>query len=519
MCDGYGIWGGGGNNYGNRSIAVGGASNRLSWSIRALPGSTIGNISPDEKASFEWFTVRAIKKLPGSFGFAFWDTLIFQAVSNERAILHAVLAVSSTHKKAALDGAVLGSDTTPDEYERFALRQYSKSIDHLQPHFSATNDRAAIRVMLVACVVFTSLESLRGYYVRGSIHLRNGFKLLQEYLTLSTVFIDNLPSLRLSRDSTDDRIIEAFTRLYVQAKLLGQSFEDLQPIPCVLATKPIPILFKSFNEARMHLDHILSSIIHLTEQCRGNFAAEVNSSNELLNDQSGLKSRLSMWHAVFEASVTSLQASMTLLDSWARRLLRLYYRMACIMVETCLWSSCESVYDQHTNHFIAILMHAIEAWKSFTDTSPEELLVHQGEVFKCTLDIGWTPPLYYTALKCRVHRIRLHAVRLIDSVSHKAGIWDTMLTTEAARKVLEIEEGDFYANFEKRDGFLLGSAPENQDMKLRMLPESCRVRDVQVALPDGPAGTLILTCTRKGPGDIQEAIVKEYDLVSQRWKG
>lgn len=423
------------------------------------------------------------------------------------------------HKKAALDGLVIGDSTALDDYERFTLRQYSKSINHLQPRFSAKDDRAAIRVMLIACVVFTGLESLRGCYARGFIHLRNGLKLLREYLTSSTFFIDNRLNPRRSRDPTDDLIIEAFTRLYVQAKLLGQSLQDLQPVPHVTALRNPPILFMSFNEARLHLDHILSSIIGLTEQCHEKSILEVNSSTDLLHDQLRLKSRLANWYTVCEALVINLQANMTPLDSWSYRLLRLYYKMACIMIETCLWSSCESAYDPHTTLFISLLVQAIEAWESFTSSSTEELPGHQEEAFKCTLDIGWTPPLYYMALKCRVHRIRLYAIRMIDSISHKAGIWDAKLTASVTQKVLEIEEGDFYTNFENADDFPLGSAPEDQDMMLPTLPVSRRLQNVQVVLPEGPAGILTLICTRKQLlGDTQETVVEEYDLVSQRWK-
>ncbi len=481
--------------------------------------SAVGIISADEQASLDWFVVRTAKKLPGTFVSGFWDTLIFQAVSNEQAVLHAVLALSSTHKRAAIDGEVLGVATAPDDQERFALRQYSKSIGHLQSHFLAKSDRASIRVILVACVVFIGVESLRGCYTRGCVHLCTGLNLLQEYLSSSNILIGDHPNLGRPRDSADDWIIEAFTRFYIQAKLLGQDLRGIGPIPHVLLTSQhSPTLFSSFREARLHLDYILSDAIYLTNKCRTKTLAEVNTSAMLLAHQRRLESQLAAWHDIFKALPIRSQSNTTFLDSWACRMLHLYYGMTYIMVETCLSSSWESVYDPYTKYFVSLLVQAIEVWESFRSGSTDELLGHQREAFRCTLDISWIPPLYYTALKCRVHRIRLHAIRLMDSISHRAGIWDARLATSAARKVLDIEEGDFYSKFRKEDDFSLGRAPEERDMTLPILPQSRRVHNVKVFLPDGPAGVLTLACTRKRRDGIQEDIMKEYDLVSRRWK-
>lgn len=344
--------------------------------------------------------------------------------------------------------------------------------------------------MLVACAVLTSLESLRGCYASGCVHLRSGRQLLREYLApsvSSTVLSEHGGVLgqslrRRSRDPTDDRITDVFTRLYVQAKLLGQSFRDLQPIPKFLVPKHLPVRFVSFSEARLFLDHILSSVICLTEKCQERPVAEVNASTELLSEQWRLKTRLTNWYVVLRASVASLQASGASLDTWSHRFLRLYYKMTYIMAETCLWSSSESAYDPHTDLFAALLAHTIETWELFNSSDTEALLGHQNEAFKCSLDLGGSSPLHYTALKCRVHCIRLHAVRLIDAISHKAGIWDATLTAAAARKVVEIEEGGFYTSRERRvlidDNFHLSSVPEGRDLLLLpVLPESRRVQE------------------------------------------
>ena len=44
------------------------------------------------------------------------------------------------------------------------------------------------------------------------------------------------------------------------------------------------------------------------------------------------------------------------------------------------------------------------------------------------------------AVKCRVHRIRIQAIRLLESFSHKEVIWDAKATACITRKVTEIED-------------------------------------------------------------------------------
>jgi hypothetical protein len=61
---------------------------------------------------------------------------------------------------------------------------------------------------------------------------------------------------------------------------------------------------------------------------------------------------------------------------------------------------------------------------------------------RCIVDIGWIPPLYYTAIRCRIHRVRLHAIRLLESTSHREGICDARISAAVARTVMQLETND-----------------------------------------------------------------------------
>ena len=134
----------------------------------------------EERRYFEWFKWRTVKKIPGYFVLPFWDTLLFQACVNEPAVLHAMLTLSSTHKMGILDGSVHrhGNDS-PDRQEQFMLQQYVKATNHLQLHLS-TKDKSSIRISLIACLLFVTIELFRGRFQSAQIHLANGLRILRE---------------------------------------------------------------------------------------------------------------------------------------------------------------------------------------------------------------------------------------------------------------------------------------------------------------------------------------------------
>jgi hypothetical protein len=175
--------------------------------------SLLSSAGTEEKGYFAWFKCRTASKLPGSFICCFWNKLLFQASLNEPAVLHAVLALSSVHKSGIINAE--GND--PNEQEYFTLQHYVKSISHLQPHF-ATQDRASSRVALITCVVFVCLELLRGHFKTAQIHLQNGLKILEEMQILSNAD-DGILGLKHCRESADEWIVEAFSRLHLQVEL------------------------------------------------------------------------------------------------------------------------------------------------------------------------------------------------------------------------------------------------------------------------------------------------------------
>lgn len=120
--------------------------------------------------------------------------------------------------------------------------------------------------------------------------------------------------------------------------------------------------------------------------------------------------------------------------------------------------------------------------------------------------------------KCRNHRIRLHALKLIKMVSHSEGIWYAPAAAIIAEKVMKIEEAEFYKNIDCNDSFLPFTSPAADDTTMPPLPQSNRIRHLQVTLPDNGLHLLAINYEKERSDGSTESRAIEYDSVSQHWR-
>jgi hypothetical protein len=429
-------------------------------------------------------------------------------------VLHALLTLSSVHKREILEGKVQGGsddEYIPFEQEQFMLSQYGKAIGHLQPHFES-NNKGSVRVALITCVVFICLEFLRGHFRTGQKHLENGLKVLREMYGESGDD-DGVLRLKPSSDPIDGWIGEAFSRLQVQELLFTQSWHD----QVLLLRDPEPHLtiFGSLPQAWEPVERILQEIFHLGQQSH-----RQQISSDALATSQNIQTSLAQWLDALESSRAILLSQDPI--GFACEMLSLYHSMACIMVSTCLSSSPTS-FDtpDNTAQFLSILSLAAYIW-DFRRVESRVMVLPGNRISmsRSVIDMGWIPPLYYTVLNCRIHRVRLHAMRLLEASSHREGISDAKVAACVARKVMELEEREL--GIEKgEDEFDLFKAPgvEGLDWDLmgRDLKGVRRVSDLKVTLPDGPEESVFLSFRQKGGSGEWEGVELEYRVLEQCW--
>lgn len=71
---------------------------------------------------------------------------------------------------------------------------------------------------------------------------------------------------------------------------------------------------------------------------------------------------------------------------------------------------------------------------------------------------------------------------------------------------MEIEERDFYKDFQIDNEFSTCKSPRTEDISLPALPEQYRVNKVKVMLPNNPAEKVKLICRRQGSDGKWETI-------------
>jgi hypothetical protein len=489
--------------------------------------STTVALGGKEGQCFDWFKSRTVKKLPGLFILTFWDKLLVQASQSEPAVLHAVLTLGSVHM-----GKIVDDDRREDlgksgGSEHFTLENYSKAISQLRPHFGA-KDRSSTRVALITCLVFVCLEYLRGYFRTAQTHLENGLKVLGEMQGCSTVDTDRVLLFKPFRESIDDAIFDTFCRLQIQVMLFKQS--HLRPYVVVMQDSQSELprsRFLSLNQAWKRLQQLLNEIFCLERgfhNQRPLGRPPPKNPTMLLDHQQHIRTELIRWLEIYNQSRESLQIQHgRIYETFAYHLLRPYHAMGVIMLEACqALPDDQTEFDKHTNQFLTLIEQSTCNWKTKTSRSGLfELPAVPGQcavMSRSVIDTGWIPPLYYTIIKCRVHRIRLQAARLLEFNTHREGIWDSSMIATAARKVMEIEEQDFYCDLDIDDDFHVASTPSSRDLSLPVLPPTHRIHDVEVVLPDGPMDTTMsLRYKRKQDDGSCQVFTNEFDFARKCW--
>lgn len=458
-------------------------------------------------------------KLPGAFHSDFWSTLLPQASLSEPAVLHAVLALSSTH----WDGSLLPghkawkAGQAPDKLERFALQHYNQAIQHLRPPQGETT----LRVALITCLIFISIDLLRGNFATAQLHLRSGLKLLgDEYCS------DSGTSRR--SQSTDHWISEVFSRLRVQVELFNQSYQHSYIMLQAAGLFPTVSRFASFKEAWVGLQPLMNGIFALSQRARELRAQRGSPQNnpELLGHQQRLRAGLSWWSSAYGSSKQALQGQGSMETLMSRdsdvafHTIRAHHTMATIMADVSLTPGDEMAYDSHNERFLNLIRQLVLVWPTMLPRGPLwGPLGHLADMNRSIVDMGIIPPLYYTALKCRVHRIRLQAIRLLESSFHREGIWDSEVVSRISRRVMEIEEDGFHENIGATDNFEITSLPTSEDLSLPALPGSHRIGQLDVVLSGSPLEEISLFCRQKDNDAGGKVRIGRYDVSLQQWTG
>lgn len=109
---------------------------------------------------------------------SFWNRMAPSASRDDEAIGHAVVALGAAYQLFQRPDEPVIDGLPRDDLDVFTIQHYNKSIDRLKYHVGSPTAES-IRVTLLCCFAFISLETLRGNHAVAVTHLENGLRILQ----------------------------------------------------------------------------------------------------------------------------------------------------------------------------------------------------------------------------------------------------------------------------------------------------------------------------------------------------
>ncbi|KAF4995926.1 hypothetical protein FDECE_12655 [Fusarium decemcellulare] len=467
-----------------------GAAPRPAGNVKAMaylcrPGAPglASQLSAPDRRVLDWFLRRTVSKLQGVFPFPFWETLIPQACSNEPVVLSCVLALGSTHKSSVLGRQYEYRQGGGHDFESITLRHYNAAINSLSGMQSDAS-KASVRVVLIACLAFVTIEYLQQRFEQGRLHLQHGLHILAGRASQDTW-----------SDPVDDWLMEAFDRLDIQARLLSNKASNHDSFFDDRDTAGSPITLNSLHEARARLDRLISKAFRLQRESNvAESSGNVEHLFQALIKQQRLQQDLTAWLQGYRVLKPKC-LSAPLRDQIALRLLLVYHTMAVIVTAAALHSENELVFDQHRLQFQSIVTSTKEIIEAAVPLASSHVLNGTcTDNFGYTSDIGLIPPLYYAALKCRDPEIRREAMSLMTLESHREGIWYGPTATLITGEVMRLEESSGLG--QPRTSCEIGATHSPRGAKPSS-PRPWRLTDIQVDLPATAGRDLVLVGRRK----------------------
>lgn len=181
----------------------------------------------------------------------FWDRIVLQVCHSEPTVKHAVLALSSLHQL---------SETREDandalRHQRYADQHYQQALSAAQSLLRSSTPEDIDRI-LIACLVFTCYENVRGDYAASQVHTGSGRAIMSQHR-------ERLQ--RLSRRNDLNEIQQLFARLDIGAIAFSPTNSRYPyDVKSFYETNPnlVPDAFDTVEEARAPLmDHIRWSLV------------------------------------------------------------------------------------------------------------------------------------------------------------------------------------------------------------------------------------------------------------------
>ena len=425
---------------------------------------------PIERRALSYYQHQAAFELGGVCSPELWSKFILPVSHQNTAIKHAVIALVTLHEDYADSQQLFPAGS------RYALQHYAKAVNELL-NLETVARPEAVDIALVSCIVFSSLEFLRGHFHSALSHVLSGKRILEEERTnANNGRFHPIPRLLLE---------DIFLRLETQVISIGGN-RSIIPVPIPLRPpKPIiPPIFASVPEAFFFLETLQNQIIHFFS-----FAAQVLVEKDhkpeafemLAPELTEFEQLFNAWQQAFQPlseskfkpnSETSTPALLLLKIlragfSTIFPLARNRHANECdfdrFTAEFEMIVDCAELYLRLTSTFvphkatregvsldwnIRCIIDGKQTLPEVSENSPtptgQRRIVPKPEAFikpTFSMSTGILPCLCLCGFRCRDPRIRRKALRLLQTCNRREGLWDSTASARVAEMVIRLEEG------------------------------------------------------------------------------
>ncbi|KAJ0417548.1 hypothetical protein BJY00DRAFT_200797 [Aspergillus carlsbadensis] len=421
-----------------------------------------------ERNAFEFFLSQSRACFPVEFSRA-----ILQAAQGDRAFMHAIVCFGAAQQIYEFED----EPGTRARLGKLSMVQYGKALHLLQ---SPESTPSSTESLLLCCVLFACYEGLRGCRRSAVVHIKSGLDLLRQCGAHTRWAL-------LSREA----MVALFTRLDNQVvELLGTAmYETLcekKPTERAFAPRPLAVelslpTFASTSTSTsssappmsMSIDTRLNHIFHRHLDMAVAMDALPDLPPAPEHENSSTPTTPTPTPLPPDDPQTHFPP-----DDLDADLLHIWHIVARMCVAMAPGTAPEEAWDAFFPEFELIVRLA----ESFLSRSRP---TGQKRTFGFT--IGVIPALYMAGVRCREPRIRRRAIKLLTQYPRREIMWDSTVTAQVCRRVMEIEEGTTMCRGLEggtSSGDIGGLGYEGSGIKLVR-----RVRNVSAVLDDNDGAT------------------------------
>lgn len=383
-----------------------------------------------ERRAFDFYMNCSFPRLFSPTTAGFWGRIVPALCLREPAVRHAVFAVGSLHEKR-FHGRCQAPDSTP-ETPAFAADQYGRALRALRlwqdPAPGPLGASAASVLPLIACSLFVCVEFMMGDRAAAHTHIVQGRRLLARYGHGATAW--SAPTAELIRRE----IVPVFVRISLAPFLLRSSPKDIPESFRSPTRAAGPAMFASLSDAEQAMFDIHEDGLRFAkasrawrqDQARGRTSADQDA--DIQREHHRLLVRLDRWDRADTALGALTGKSSDLLTRVYFHLSKIFIGMALELGDLC--------YDAYTAQFASIVILVGRILDAEDTADPDRRC-------RFSFEMGITPPLLFTSIKCRHPGLRRRAVELLRrrvAEGHQDNIWDSGQVIKAASRVIELEE-------------------------------------------------------------------------------